>query len=93
MGKNDRLALRLQELNKMPNASYQTLQKAIENPDAEICANSIISLIKTATYLLSKQLFYLEQNFVKHGGLKESMFKARLNARGKSWLERGLWGL
>jgi len=81
--KNDRLALRFRELNNMPNASYLTLQKAIENPDAEICVNSIISLIKTATYLLSKQLFSLEQNFVNHGGLKESMFKARLNARGK----------
>jgi four helix bundle suffix protein len=81
--KNHRLALRFRELNKVPGASYQSLQKAIENPDAEICANCIISLIKTATYLLSKQLISLEQNFIKNGGLKESMFKARLNARGK----------
>ncbi len=54
--KDNRLSLRLSELNKTPNASYETFKKAIENPDPEICANVMICLIKITTYLLSRKL-------------------------------------
>ena len=33
--KNHRLSLRFTELNKTPNASYQTFKKGIEHPDPE----------------------------------------------------------
>lgn len=50
-------------------------------PDPAISANVIIGLIKITTYLLSQQLRKLEQEFLKNGGLRESLTKARLRAR------------
>ena len=65
----------------IPNANYETYRKAIENEDPWICANSMICLIKIVTYLLKKQLFSLEQAFLKDGGLRERMTKARIEKR------------
>lgn len=81
--KEHKLTLRLRELNKIPNATYETFKKAIENESPEICANALIGLIKLTTYLLSKQIQSLEQTFLKEGGLRERMTKARLNIRNK----------
>src|SRR5438045_2859935 len=58
--KDHRLVVRFRELNKTPNATYPTYIKAIENPEPEICANSLICLIKIVTYLLSQQMKSLE---------------------------------
>lgn len=70
------------ELNKsVPNPAYDTFRKEIESESPEICANTMISLIKIATYLLKRQIIQLEEAFVKEGGLKERMAKARLEER------------
>ncbi len=74
---------RLQELNRTPNANYETFRKAVENPDAAIRANAIIGLVKVANYLLDKQLRQLEGAFLQEGGLRERMTRARLGARRK----------
>lgn len=76
-------ALRLRQLNRIPNANYQTFKKGIENPDPAICANVIVGLIKVTCYLLDRQLRKLEQDFLKEGGLRERMTRARLQARRK----------
>lgn len=81
--KEHRLVLRLRELNKIPNANYETFRKAIENESPEICANVMIGLIAVVSYLLSKQIKALEIAFMNEGGLKEKMTKARLNVRNK----------
>lgn len=72
---------RLRDLNKQPNGNYETFRKGIENPEPEICANVIIGLIKVTTYLLFQQISKLEQDFLKNGGLREQMTRARLVAR------------
>ncbi len=77
-------AQRLRELNRQPNASYETFKKGIENESPEICANVIIGLIKVTNYLLDQQIRQLEQNFLKEGGLRERMTKARLATRSKN---------
>jgi four helix bundle suffix protein len=82
-GKEHRLTVRFRELNRTPDATYQTYIKAIENPEPEICANSMICLIKVVTYLLNQQLKALEKAFINEGGLRERMTKARLNQRNK----------
>jgi len=46
---------RLQELNRIPGANYETFRKAVENLDPAIRANAIIGLIKVANYLLDQQ--------------------------------------
>lgn len=74
-------AKRLRMLNRLPNCNYATFQKGIENEDPSISANVIIGLIKVACYLLDQQIRRLEQDFLKHGGLRERMTRARLDAR------------
>lgn len=79
--KEHRLVMRFRELNRTPNATYDTYRKAIENPEPEICANAMICLIKIVTYLLSQQLKTLEKAFINEGGLRERMTKARIEKR------------
>lgn len=74
---------RLRELNRQPDADYDTFSKGIEHPDPAIAANVIIGLIKVTTYLIDRQLKQLEQAFVEEGGLSERMTNARLKERSK----------
>lgn len=76
-------ARRLRELNRVPGANFETFRKGIENTDPAICANVIIGLIRVASFLLDKQLKALEQAFLKEGGLRERMTRARIEARKK----------
>jgi four helix bundle suffix protein len=80
--------VRLRELNRDPNCSYETLRKAIENPDPDIAANVMIGLTKLTNYLLDLQIKRLGQDFLKDGGLRERMTKARLNARDQQHRDR-----
>ena len=83
--KNHRLVARLRELNKsVPNPTYDTFKKAIEHERPEICANTMITLIRITTYLLKQQIKKLEIAFVKAGGLRERMTKARIEERKKN---------
>jgi four helix bundle suffix protein len=77
-------ARRLRALNKVPDATYATFRKGIESPDPAITANVIIGLIRVAIYLLERQLRHLEKAFVKEGGLRERMTRARLEERRKT---------
>ena len=81
--KEHRLVVRFRQLNRTPNATYQTYIKAIENESPEICANSMICLIKIVTYLLAKQIKQLEKDFLEHGGVRERMTKARIESRNR----------
>lgn len=81
--KEHKYVKRLRELNRTPNANYETFRKGIEHPNPEISANILIGLIKIASYLLSRQIKRLEEDFVKEGGLRERMTKARINYRNK----------
>jgi four helix bundle suffix protein len=74
---------RLRELNRQPNANYDTFKKGIEHPDPAIAANVMIGLIKLTNYLLDQQLRRLEQDFMKEGGLRERMTRARLATRAR----------
>jgi len=76
-------ALRLRQLNRTPGANYETFKKAIEHSDPAICANAIAGLVKVTCYLLDRQIERLEQDFLKDGGLRERMARARLAARSK----------
>jgi four helix bundle suffix protein len=79
--KNHSHTRRLRQLNRTPNATYDTFKKAIEHPDSGIAANVMIGLIKLTNYLLDKQIQKLEEDFVQEGGLRERMTRARLTER------------
>ena len=76
-----RYAQRLQMLNRIPNANYETFRNAVEHADPEVRVNAIIGLIKVTNYLLDQQLRRLEKDFTEQGGLREKMTRARLEHR------------
>lgn len=77
------LTQRLRHLNAQPNSSYATLQPAIEHPNAIIAANVMIGLVKRTSYLLDRQLEHLQRAFLRDGGLRERMARARRAERTK----------
>ncbi len=81
--KDHRYTKRLRELNRQRGADYQTFRKGTEHPDQAISANVNIGLIKVSTYLLNQQLRHFEQAFLKEGGLRERMTRARLTMRSR----------
>jgi len=71
---------RLRELNWIPDTDFETFRKGIANHDPASSANVIIGLIQVSSNLLDRQLKPLEAAFLKEGGLRECMTKARLEA-------------
>ena len=61
--------------------SYETYRPYIETRSPETVANILICLIHQTTYLLARQIKVLEAAFVKEGGLRERMTRARLQHR------------
>lgn len=70
-------------LSQESHESYETYRPFIETRPPEVAANIIICLIHQATYLLRRQLTQLEKAFLKEGGLRERMTRARLDVRRK----------
>ncbi len=81
--KNHILYKRFSEINRTPNATYETYRRAIENEDPEICVNSMICLINIVSFLLHRQIKSLEKAFIEQGGMRERMTKARIDYRNK----------
>ncbi|MFN8525035.1 MAG: four helix bundle suffix domain-containing protein [Chloroflexota bacterium] len=55
----------------------------MESPDPTISANVIIGLIRVTSYLLDRQIRQLERAFVREGGLRERMTRARIHERSR----------
>lgn len=81
--KDHRYVQRFKELNRTPNATYETYRRAIEHAEPEICANAMMCLIRVTSYLLRRQVQSLEQAFLQEGGIRERMTKARTEYRNK----------
>jgi len=82
-GKDNERVTRVRALGRQPDRSYTTYKTYIESSPPETAANTILCLIHQTNYLLDRQLRKLEEDFVKDGGLRERMLKARLNERRK----------
>jgi four helix bundle suffix protein len=81
--KNSKEALFVRKLGAKKDTSYETYKTYLETRPPEVVANIIICLIHQTNYLLDQQLKRLEQDFLKEGGLRERMTRARLAARAK----------
>jgi len=79
--KNSKEALYARKLGKSENESYETYRTYMETRPAEVLANAALRLIHQANYLLDQQIRQLEKDFLKKGGLRENMAKARLDYR------------
>jgi len=66
------------------HASYATYRPLLETRPPEVTANLIITLIHQTNYLLDRQIRQLEQAFLKEGGLRERMTRARLQERSRA---------
>jgi len=79
--KDSKEALYVRKLAYKSHESYETYKSFIESRPAEVVANIAICLIHQANFLLDQQIRRLEQDFLKEGGLRERMNRARLQAR------------
>ena len=84
--KNSREALFVRKLGSDMNTSYETYRTYIDSRPPGVVANIIICLIHQTNYLLDQQIRQLEQAFLKEGGLRERMTRARLDERKKTSL-------
>ena len=83
-GKNSREAKYVRELGGRPRVTYEAFRAFCETRPAGTVANIALCLIHQANYLLDQQIRRLEKDFVKGGGLREGMTRARLAYRDAS---------
>lgn len=81
--KNSKEALFVRKLGAKKDASYETYRTYLETRPPEIAANILICLIHQTNYLLDQLLRQLEEAFLKEGGLRERMTRARLTERSR----------
>ena len=79
--KDSKEALYVRKLSYSKDESFETYKEFFETRPPETVANIIICLIHQCNYLLNQQIRKLERDFIKDGGLRENMYKARKNYR------------
>jgi four helix bundle suffix protein len=79
--KDSKEARYVRNLGGKPNLTYEDFREFVETRSPETVANMTICLIHQANYLLDQQKRRLEQDFLKAGGLRERMTRARLASR------------
>ena len=82
--KDSKEALYVRKLGTRPNTTYETYRKLVDTRPPEVVANIALCLIHQTNYLLDQQIRRLETDFVKHGGIRERMTRARIEYRNKS---------
>jgi len=81
--KDSKEAQYVRRLGNQTHPTYETYREIVESRSAEVVANIALCLIHQANYLLDNQIRRLEQDFLKEGGLRERMTRARLQQRNK----------
>ncbi|MCX6890565.1 MAG: four helix bundle suffix domain-containing protein [Verrucomicrobia bacterium] len=81
--KNSKEALYVRRLGRKTPQTYELYRQFLETRPPEVIANIAICLIHQANYLIDQQLLRLEQDFVKEGGLRERMTRARIVYRNR----------
>jgi four helix bundle suffix protein len=82
--KDSKEALFVRKIGYGSHVTYETYRTYVESRPAEVVANIALCLINQANYLLDQQIRRLEQDFLKEGGLRELMTKARLQSRNRA---------
>ena len=83
--KDSKEALYVRNFSHQPHLTYECYRNFAETRPAETVANIALCLIHQANYLLDQQIRRLEQDFLKEGGLRERMTRARLQSRRQSY--------
>jgi len=82
--KDSREARFVRELGRKEPQTYELYREFVESRPPAIIANIAICLIHQTNYLIDQQLRRLEADFLQQGGLRERMFKARLEHRNRN---------
>jgi four helix bundle suffix protein len=85
--KDSKEAQYVRKLGNKPYTTYETYREFVDTRPANVVANIAICLIHQANYLLDQQIRRLEKDFLKDGGLRERMTKARLQSREQQRLD------
>jgi len=80
--KSGKEAVFVRKLGSDPEVTYDAYREFCETRPAEVVANIAICLLHQTNYLLDQQIRRLEQDFLKEGGIRERMTRARLQSRG-----------
>ena len=81
--KDDKAALAIRRLGRSKKESYETYRDYFEKRSDGTFANIMICLICQCNYLLDRQILSQERDFVRSGGIRERMLKARLEERNR----------
>lgn len=79
--KESKEARYVRKLGSKPQENFERYREFVETRPSEVVANIAICLIHQTNYLLDQQIRRLEKDFLKEGGLRECMTRARLQAR------------
>lgn len=80
---DDKATIAIRELGRRKDESFETYREYFEKRSAGTFANIMICLIHQCNYLLDRQIDKLESSFIENGGIRERMFKARMNEKNK----------
>lgn len=72
----------VRKMGRQVPQTFELYRTIVETRQAQVIANIAICLIHQTNYLIDQQLRRLEKDFLKDGGLRERMTRARLQARG-----------
>jgi four helix bundle suffix protein len=79
--KDSKEARYVRKLGTRERQTYEDYREFVETRPPEVVANIALCLIHQTNYLLDQQLRRLEKDFLKEGGLRERMTRARLQHR------------
>jgi four helix bundle suffix protein len=81
--KDSKEAQYARRLGRKTPQTYELYRGFFETRPPEIVANIALCLIHQTNYLVDQQIKRLEKDFLKKGGLRERMTRARLEARAR----------
>ena len=81
---NDKRKVKARELGK-EHDDWPYWQPILESRPAATVANLMIVIIYQTRFLLDRMIAAQEEDFKKHGGVRERMHAARTAARGEDW--------
>jgi len=81
--KDSKEAQYVRRLGSNPEFKFEDIREFTETRPGPVVANIALCLVHQANYLLDRQLRQLEQAFLREGGLRERMTKARLVSRAR----------
>src|SRR5262245_2952025 len=82
--KDSKQAEFVRKLGRKTPQTYELYREFVETRPPDVIANIAICLIHQANYLIDQQLRRLERDFVRQGGLRERMTRARIGYRNRT---------